>query len=562
MSVLRLVAENPFRVLGVYANARPADIVSNCDEMEAYLSINQSVHFDLDFDNLMPKVKRTSQTVEQAKIKTNLPKDKLKHSFFWFFKNSTSSHAETHLKNGDLENANSVFEIDDSFSSYINTAIVAFLKGDYSIAVRNITTLIHDEENNYRDDFVNAVCGKTFQISEDELAHLFIDALLEEITVSKLTSVFQEFGVSSEDDNYLKEKAVAEPIAYINKEIAKAKSVGRDADDNYEAGLALMENTKTNLRKIKGLLDADDMQYQIVADDLAETILQCGINYYNGSDDDDDIEKALVLQEYACKIAVGSITKERCDKNVEILKRKRKEKLIEDDLAYLVSQLETFRGKSESIYAAKTLVNNCAPHLQNIKKQGINDLYIKLSSAVANNALGMIVSVVNDIQRNSSSIDSIQSTIESAMSAMAIIGKLDMTSDERSHFTQNKETLQHIYAQISLHKITEEAKAIDYYAQSRTNYSSNYSSSRSSSSSDGCYIATMCYGDYDHPQVLVLRDFRDTVLRQYEWGRKFIGFYYKHSPIWVEHLKDKKLINNIIRKSLDNFITLYRYVKK
>ena len=35
------------------------------------------------------------------------------------------------------------------------------------------------------------------------------------------------------------------------------------------------------------------------------------------------------------------------------------------------------------------------------------------------------------------------------------------------------------------------------------------SAMRRTSSSSGCYIATMVYGDYDEPQVMVLRDFRD-----------------------------------------------------
>lgn len=83
---MKLIEQNPFRILGVYANARPADIVANCDDMEAYLSVGQSVSFDLDFDNLMPAVERTQKTVAQAKSKINLPKDKLKYALFWFVK--------------------------------------------------------------------------------------------------------------------------------------------------------------------------------------------------------------------------------------------------------------------------------------------------------------------------------------------------------------------------------------------------------------------------------------------------------------------------------------------
>src|SRR5690606_15252813 len=46
---------------------------------------------------------------------------------------------------------------------------------------------------------------------------------------------------------------------------------------------------------------------------------------------------------------------------------------------------------------------------------------------------------------------------------------------------------------------------------------------------EGCYIATMIYGDYDHPQVIVLRSFRDNYLCKSYVGRLFIRFYYKVS---------------------------------
>ena len=93
----------------------------------------------------------------------------------------------------------------------------------------------------------------------------------------------------------------------------------------------------------------------------------------------------------------------------------------------------------------------------------------------------------------------------------------------------------------------------------RNNYPSTGGSS--SGSSDGCYIATMVYGDYNHPQVMVLRGFRDDVLNQNPFGRAFVRFYYRYSPTWVEHLKDKKYINNIIRNILDKFIKIYKHEK-
>ena len=69
-----------------------------------------------------------------------------------------------------------------------------------------------------------------------------------------------------------------------------------------------------------------------------------------------------------------------------------------------------------------------------------------------------------------------------------------------------------------------------------------------------CYIATMAYGDYDHPQVIELRRFRDNFLSKTIAGRRFIKLYYRYSPSLVEMLKNKQNINLIIRNGLDQFI--------
>ncbi|MFZ2284966.1 MAG: CFI-box-CTERM domain-containing protein [Lutibacter sp.] len=74
----------------------------------------------------------------------------------------------------------------------------------------------------------------------------------------------------------------------------------------------------------------------------------------------------------------------------------------------------------------------------------------------------------------------------------------------------------------------------------------------------GCYIATMAYGDYEHPQVMELRKFRDDYLSKTILGRSFIKLYYKYSPSLVEKLKNKQSINLIIRKGLDQFIKTIR----
>lgn len=69
-----------------------------------------------------------------------------------------------------------------------------------------------------------------------------------------------------------------------------------------------------------------------------------------------------------------------------------------------------------------------------------------------------------------------------------------------------------------------------------------------------CYIATMAYGDYNHPQVIILRDYRDRKLMPNFFGRLFVKFYYLISPYLVNLLKDFKSINRIIRIILNLWI--------
>ncbi len=94
-----------------------------------------------------------------------------------------------------------------------------------------------------------------------------------------------------------------------------------------------------------------------------------------------------------------------------------------------------------------------------------------------------------------------------------------------------------------------------------TGNTSSYSSRSSGSSyrptpkkSEGCYIATMAYGDYDHPSVMVLRQFRDEKLLTNYFGSVFVSIYYWISPKMVKVLTGHRRVNAIIRALLDKIV--------
>lgn len=75
---------------------------------------------------------------------------------------------------------------------------------------------------------------------------------------------------------------------------------------------------------------------------------------------------------------------------------------------------------------------------------------------------------------------------------------------------------------------------------------------------EGCYIATMVYGNYDHHQVIILRNFRDNVLLNSYLGTCFVKFYYKKSPQIVAKLSGYHMVNKVIRKILDFLIKMIK----
>jgi hypothetical protein len=70
----------------------------------------------------------------------------------------------------------------------------------------------------------------------------------------------------------------------------------------------------------------------------------------------------------------------------------------------------------------------------------------------------------------------------------------------------------------------------------------------------GCYIATAVYGDYDAPQVFVLRHFRDNTLAKSTVGRLIIKTYYHLSPPIARWLKNTHRLNALVRGILDRFV--------
>jgi ribosomal protein L7/L12 len=75
----------------------------------------------------------------------------------------------------------------------------------------------------------------------------------------------------------------------------------------------------------------------------------------------------------------------------------------------------------------------------------------------------------------------------------------------------------------------------------------------------GCFIATACYGDYNAPEVKLLRHYRDEVLQQSIRGRAFIKVYYTCSPPLANIISRSERKKELVRKYF--LVPLLRFIK-
>jgi hypothetical protein len=62
-----------------------------------------------------------------------------------------------------------------------------------------------------------------------------------------------------------------------------------------------------------------------------------------------------------------------------------------------------------------------------------------------------------------------------------------------------------------------------------------------------CFIATAVYGDENHPDLDILRGFRDNWLRNRSWGDSFISFYYQYGPMAAERVKAHPVLKACVK---------------
>ena len=539
--------------------------------------------------------------------------------------NSIDDTAINYAISGNFDKAVEILSKQSKVTSMINLSVMYYLIKQDSKAIEKAFEVINNHDNlSSFIEFFNSSSGHNIDITAEDVSTLYIESLLQYYDINRLYEIFSSLeGDLSEQISYLNVKRATPIIESINQVLSKEK-YDRDNKPSFSTLIEKARNITSATDKLRNDLlktvGEDSDIAQECCSKIASMVRECAIDALSDNLELHEIDKIENIIRNACNISLSDIFKATCEDDFANLNRHREN--LEDK--ELIDAYNYLCNKHSSLYfdIAKNNGNFICYAIPLIEKITIKAGY-EIAAKLYDNMVIIIINNIHKVFEQASK--RISSEIQSLSSEFELYEKIQEESafsftKDMSLSLQHLHFLCDMYNRRELFLSRQIAEAVfsnqdqlvqlkrsnpiyfirdSHWEYSRQNYLSTYryekeqekqrkireeeerrrkenerknqpqsqnsssstSSSIQNSSKGGCYIATLVYGDYDHPKVKVLRHFRDNVLLKNNFGKKFVKFYYKYSPGWVQHLKSKKHINRCIRSILNCFVYIYRKIK-
>ncbi|MBR2887392.1 MAG: hypothetical protein IKB95_04130 [Bacteroidales bacterium] len=328
-SVPEIILNNPFRVLGVYANSSYREIVASISKATKFLEVGKQVDYPLDLPrvknmNVESNLSHSLEDLDNALAMLSNSEERLKYAQFWFLRiTPLDDEAFDVLFSGSFDYALTVWDREDNLSSLQNRVIIYLWKCDFKSALQNAAKLY----NKYSDEFLKAVDSKgTLVKSANDLIQLFIDTLLGYITPSYLlecipSPVWLDYLIPTISDDTLAKINSAIKDTHDLLDILNSEGV-KSLPTTVKSGIGdkLIIDTKDEYHLLLKVVSPDDPRLQLVSDRLANMLYECSIDEYN-------IRKfspnySIRLLQEALNLSDNSMDKEEINSKIALFQKK------------------------------------------------------------------------------------------------------------------------------------------------------------------------------------------------------------------------------------------------
>lgn len=547
MSLMKAIGENPFRTLGLSIRATDRQVAKRVNELSTLYEFGKQREYITDFP-FVPDLRRSPESIQKAASQIELPGQKMFHATFWFWDgNSIDELVYELLRDGAVEKAAALWERQErsngsSKKNYSNCKNLALLNlilalegrapnhDRLALAINQFMAFFaHDEYA----AFCLEVSGQTHIADATSARKMFVDELARHLNLSdddpdaEATREFvSSFGETSKEiQSYVKGIFAEAPVHRIERRLSEASDSREGHPETaIESARDLHAAVLKDLGFLEVVLTKHDPRYQSLADRVADELLQASTAYYNATHESQSSLKAIggaeEITALARSIAVGQAAKDRVRIDLEQINKIRDGAKLEPlgkELFEIIGVLPMSDAASaHQIRGLPATLNSVMSRSRIIleKMKGIvgenNADYISYSSLLANVCLSCCVKYANETQK-----------FAPLLPIMAQLNALNTEPEVRSRLRENTAIL---------------------------------SGNAKQENAGGCFVATWAFGDYDAPEVLVLRTFRDDFLAASFVGRAFISSYYRISPALVRTLGDRRYLKRATRYSLSKLI--------
>ena len=573
---MKTIKKNPFRILGLPVNSTEREIQKQVSILKRFAEIGKTKDTAYDF-NFLGVLNRDIEAISQSEKKIEQVNHKIRYILFWFAEiTNIDETCLAYLKDNNPKKANEIWSktlkesvTESNFSSYYNLSTLYLFNSqengfDLDLFKKAISMKEKLINSNFFRIFIGKINCNNLSLDTKDILNIFIEEIMvyyenhlknsDMISTNEFLSIFKDF---PEECKYSLSSIFTEkPISEIEKNIDNTIELRKsDVSKSNIYGERLYKNTKFRLIDLKSILGEENLKFTLILNKLANEILQCSIEYFNYYRENDLLDpgtEALRIAKLAVSLKPTGQTMARIEENLPVIKewietKPQREKFnkVKEQNTFILQKLESLNNQRQiNLDDVESFLSSCKPKLNEIGSElGFNDKdFINISTIIAMNSQGIVVEILNNVQ---------SSLTNSVNPYMSDIQKKNIISDALNIFSKCNSLMNKI-ADIDMNE--EARNKVDSNRRTISQITKDLNKIINPPSSGGCYIATMAYGGYDHPQVLKLRKYRDRVLLNNKLGVLFVKIYYYISPKFVKIFTGKILINKLIKRLLDIII--------
>lgn len=381
------IAQNPYRVLGVFANDPLKVRTANIAKINVFRKVGKMCDFENDYIEIFGDVDRSEQAVETAIAQLSNDDDAAFFSLLWLHR--TENFPSKVSAAADIISAN---RQRSSYGERINTLLAAYVTDNHALVADVVVELFKDNNEKITSENKSKIISYIVQkFTAFEIGTIYEwwntfksvrDNAAYDGTEELSTFISNEFNKISISD--LRRYS---SLSALTKDYPKWKNI-----INYHN---FAKNTIKTIKETSGLPNNEpNAEGQIALSEFANFMLKACQRCYKSnrySEAKPVLEIIKVLRELYV-ISYSSKVKEDCAKFGKALKEDVKylapEEVHRESVA-IQKEIEDFCEKPDKVHWAITLVINCVAHLIQIKSVlGADNLYYRrVSTQIADNAL-------------------------------------------------------------------------------------------------------------------------------------------------------------------------------